>query len=197
VSNRFGQAYGLTTISPIINGRTDGVHSAQQLRATLAELPRGRQSPFARVAGTHTARWFVVDDLVSEPYPAGEDHLNSKYLVFIADFDGPLEQYVSSLVASIPDVIDSVWSHCVGYPGSSRPRAVLDYIRDCQVNTTLYFGGYPGATVEAALRALLVQRSMIEFVEQSRNLPSGELQAAFRRFRARMEKAPTPAPASM
>jgi hypothetical protein len=65
------------------------------------------------------------------------------------------------------------------------------------VNTTLYFGGYPGATVEAALRALLVQRSMIEFVEQSRNLPSGELQAAFRRFRARMEKAPTPAPASM
>jgi hypothetical protein len=197
MSNRFDQAYGLTTISPIINGRTDGVHRAQELRATLAALPLGQRSPFARVAGTHTARWFVVDDLVSEPYPGREDHLKSKYLVFIADFDGPLEQFVSSLVAAIPDVIDSVWSQCVGYPGSSKPLAVLDYIRDCQVDTTLYFGGYPGATVEAALRALLVQRSMIEFIEESRHLPSGELQAAFRSFRARMEKAPTPAPASM
>ena len=83
-----------------------------------------------------------------EPYPGREDHLKSKYLVFIADFDGPLEQFVSSLVAAIPDVIDSVWSHCVGYPGSSKPLAVLDYIRDCQVDTTLYFGGYPGATVD-------------------------------------------------
>jgi hypothetical protein len=197
MSNRFDQVYGLTTISPIINGRTDGMHRAQELRAALAALPLGQRSPFARVAGTHTARWFVVDDLVSEPYPGREDHLNSKYLVFIADFDGPLEQFVSSLVAAIPGVIDSVWSHCVGYPGSSKPLAVLDYIRDCQVDTTLYFGGYPGATVEAALRALLVQRSMIEFIEESRHLPSGELQAAFRHFRARMEKAPTPAPASM
>ena len=67
---------------------------------------------------------------MSEPYPAGEDHLNSKFLVFIADFDGPLDEFVSSLVASIPEVIDAVWSHCVGYPGSSRPLAVLDYIRD-------------------------------------------------------------------
>jgi len=197
MSNRFGQAYGLTTISPIINGRTDGVHHAQELRAILASLPRGQRSPFALVDGTHTARWFVVDDLVSEAIPGREDHLNSKYLVFIADFDGPLEQYVSSLVAAIPDVIDSVWSHCVGYPGSRKPLAVLDYIRDCQVDTTLYFGGYPGATVEAALRALFVQRSMIEFIEESRHLPSGELQLAFREFRARMEKAPDPAPASM
>ena len=197
MSNRFGQAYGLTTISPIIDGRTDGVHHAQLLRATLAKLPTGRHGPFARVDGTHTARWFVVDDLVSEAIPARQDHLDSRYLVFIADFDGPLEQYVSSLVESIPDVIDSVWSHCVGYPGSHRPLAVLDYVRDCQVNTTLYFGGYPGATVDDALRALFVQRSMIEFVEQTRSLPSGELQAAFRRFRDRMEKAPTPAPGSM
>ncbi len=197
MSNRFGEAYGLTTISPIIDGRTDGVHHAQELRATLARLPRGRHSPFARVSGTHTARWFVVDDLVSESYPAKEDHLNSKYLVFIADFDGSLEQYASSLAAAIPDVIDSVWGHCIGYPGSSRPLAVLDYIRDCQVNTTLYFGGYPGASVDDVLRALRVQRSMIEFVEQTRHLPSGELQAAFGRFRDRMEKTATPAPGSM
>ena len=197
MSNKFGTAYGLTTISPIINGRTDGVHRAQRLRSILSSLPLGVNSPFARVSGTHTARWFIVDDLVSEASPATEDHLDSKYLVFIADFDGSLPQYITSLVASIPDVIDSVWSHCVGYPGSAKPQAVLDYIRDCQVNTTLYFGGYPGATVEAALRALLVQRSMIEFIEKTRNLPSGELQAEFLRFRARMEKAPTPAPASM
>ena len=197
MSNRFGQAYGLTTISPIINGRTDGVHHSQELRATLAALPRAGRSPFARVSGTHTARWFVVDDLVSEDYPAIQDHLQSRYLVFIADFDGPLEQFVSSLVSAIPDVIDSVWSHCVGYPGSSRPLAVLDYIRDCQVNTTLYFGGYPGATVENVLRALLVQREMIRFVESSRHLPSGELLSAFRRLRDRIEKAPTPAPGTL
>lgn len=194
MSNRFAQAYGLTMVAPIINGRTDGIHHAQTLRALLAEIPQGARSPFALVPGTHTARWFVVDDLVSEAYPAIEDHLKSKYLVFVADFDGSLEQYATSLAKTIPDVIDSVWSHCVGWPGATKAMRVLDYIRDCQVNTTLYFGGYPGATVQAVIRALQTQRAMIRFVEETRHLPSGELQAAFRRFRDALEVAPTPTP---
>ena len=197
MSNKFGQAYGLTTISPIIKGRTDGVHHAQELRATSrrsrsdsgvrSRASPGRIQPAGLSSTTSSPRPIPAARIISSrstwcSSPISTDRSSS---------------IVSSLVAAIPDVIDSVWSHCVGYPGSSKPLAVLDYIRDCQVDTTLYFGGYPGATVEAALRALLVQRSMIEFIEESRHLPSGELQAAFRSFRARMEKAPTPAPASM
>ena len=197
MSNRFAQAYGLTTISPIINGRTDGVHHAQAIRATLAKIPQGTRSPFALIPGTHTARWFVVDDLVSESYPARQDHLKSKYLLFVADFDGRLEDFATALATTIPGTLDSIWSHCVGWPGVALPMAVVDYIRDCQVNTTLYFGGYEGATVQAVLRALLTQRAMIRFVEETRHLPSGELRAAFREFRDALEVAPTPTPGSL
>ena len=140
---------------------------------------RGTRSPFALVDGTHTARWFVVDDMVSEAIPVAKI-ISTRSISSSSPTSTALSRSSSRLWSTtIPDVIDSVWSHCVGCPGLGKPLAVLDYIRDCQVNTTLYFGGYPGATVQAALRALLMQRSMIRFVEESRIFPRANCRRPF------------------
>lgn len=197
MSNKFGEAFAVTVVSPIIDGRTLGMHHAMELRRTLAALGTGANSPFASLGMVHTARLVIVDDVANESFPGIADHLASRYLMLVADVDGDLPTFVSALVQQQPDVVDAIWGHCVGWPGTRNPRAVLNYFRDCFVDTALYFGGYPGATVDAVLRALRQQREFVRFLADTRDLPSGELQLAFRAFRARQEKAPAPAPGTV
>lgn len=197
MSDRVEQAYAITVLAPIRNGHTIGVHHVTALRATLAGLLRTGRSPFADLSIVHTARLLVIDDLVSESLPGLEDHIASRYLLFVADVDGDLPTFVRALLHAHPAFAQTIWGHCVGWPGAHAVDDVVQYFRDCTIDTSLYFSGYPGATVREVLRALHQQRAFIAFTEQTRGLAPGELQAAFRAFRARMEKAPTPPPAAI
>ena len=197
MSNRVKQAYALTVLAPIRNGGLMGVHHVSALRDRLARTPRGGDSPFAGLRIVHTARLLVIDDLVSESLPGKEDHIASRYLLLVADVDGDLPTFVRALLHAQPTFTDAVWGHCVGWPGSGAVSDVVQYFRDCEIGTSLYFSGYPGAALPQVLRALHEQRAFIDFAHATRDMPSGELQTAFRAFRARMEKAPTPAPAGL
>ncbi len=197
MSNRVKQAYAVTVLAPIRNGRTEGVHHASALRALLANLLQHSDSPFSDLGIVHTARLLVIDDLISESLPGKEDHIASRYLLMVADVDGDLRQFARALVHAHADFANAVWGHCVGWPGALDADAVVQYFRDCEVNTALYFTGYPGATAVQVLRALAQQKAFIEFASETRGLPSGELQQAFLEFRARMEKAPTPLPGDL
>lgn len=197
MSNRVKQAYAVTVLTPIRNGTVMGVHHASKLRDRLARSLREGHSPFATLRIVHTARLLVIDDLVSESLPGKEDHIASRYLLLVADVDGDLPTFVRALLHAQPAFADAIWSHCVGWPGARAVNDVVQYFRDCQIDTSLYFSGYPGATLQQTLRALHQQRAFIDFTHATRDMPPGELQAAFRAFRASMEKAPTPAPAGL
>ena len=56
--NRFGEAYGLTVMHPILPG-----HDVE-LAALLDEIPGGDASPLARVPGTHSycPGWHEIRD---------------------------------------------------------------------------------------------------------------------------------------
>jgi hypothetical protein len=196
MSDRVGQTYAITVLTPIRNGHTLGVHHVTALRALLASTQRASRSPFADLSIVHTARLLVIDDLVSESLPGVEDHVASRYLLLVADVDGDLPAFVRALLHARPAFADDVWGCCEGWPGAHAVDDVVQYFRDCAIDTALYFSGYPGASVRDVLRALHQQRAFVAFTAQTRRLPPGELQAAFREFRARMEKAPTPVPAS-
>lgn len=197
MGNRFAQAYGLTVLSPIKAGRSHGVLHAAEIRAALAQIPTGADSPFARVPGLHTARWVVVDDMISQDYPAEVDHLQSRYLMFVADFDGDRDPFIRGMCERMPDEMDLVWRYCVGWPGAHDWRAVRDYLAQCQIQTTFLFGGYPNATVTDVLRALQSQHEIGRFIERTAALPSGELQAAFRELVDRLGRTPAPPPGTM
>ena len=87
MSNRFGQAFGLTIMSPILND-ADAAGAAHDiaLRQDLRDLNRA-ESPFVRVDGTHLARWVILDEAPFESIPAKVDHFKSKYLLFTSNFD--------------------------------------------------------------------------------------------------------------
>ncbi len=133
MANQSGQIYGLTILSPILEGDTLDIGHATALRWYLASLPRDHTSPFAQVSSTHFARLVVMDDVVFVGAPAIEEHLKSRYLVFETNFDGDLDTYLTRMAREIPDFVDSVWKHCVGLSGSdgsSRVRRLHEEVPD-------------------------------------------------------------------
>jgi hypothetical protein len=195
MANQSGSVYGLTILSPIKDDPNSEVSPNLALRIYLAKLPRHRNSPFAKVSSTHFARLVVMDDVVYVGMPACEEHLQSKYLVFESNFDGGLDTYLERMAAEIPEIVDAVWKHCVGFPGVADVAAFKAYMKKCQIETTFFFADVNDKTVQQTLRALQTQSAVTAFIVKHQGTPPSELQAAFAHFMEKLNKAPAPAPA--
>lgn len=192
MSDRFGQAYGLTLMSPIIGELdVDGTAHDVAIRRELRALNALAESPLVRVATTHLARWVVIDEAPYESEPAKVDHLESKYLLFTSNFDGgtlddatALDDYLELLRTQIPDVIQRVYSHCVGFPGTSGRIAFQSYMLRCRIPTTFLFGAYGQATQEQVQRSLGLQRTLSDFVlaQQATRPTPDDLKQSFLQF---------------
>lgn len=194
MSNISGSVYGLTLLSPIIDDASADISHDCAIRQYLACLPNGHTSPFAKVSSTHICRLVVMDDVIYVGTPAKEEHLRSKYLVFESNFDGELEPYLTRMAKDIPDVVESVWGHCVGYPGLLDIDAFVSYMKKCQLTTTFYFADVNNHTVQSTLHALKVQASVAEFIAKYQGATPSEIQAAFRAFYERVRGMPEQEP---
>lgn len=194
MANQSGQVYGLTILSPILESDRIDIGHATALRWYLAGLPRDHTSPFARVSSTHFARLVIMDDVVFVGAPACEEHLKSRYLVFETNFDGDLDSYLTGMAREIPEVVDSVWKHCVGYPGVADPAAFAAYMKKCQIETTFFFADVNDKTVHQTLKALQVQSALAHFIERNKDKPAAEIQKSFGVLLERLANAPAPLP---
>jgi hypothetical protein len=195
--NKNGSIYGLTILSPIIDdGKATPSHDLQ-IRAYLAKLSTREESPFAVAPGTHLARLVVMDDVIYVGMPACEEHLKSKYLVFESNCDGDLDTYLTGLATSIPEHLDAIWKHCVGYPGAVNRDAFIDYMKACQLDTTFYFAAVNDKSVPETLRALQTQSAVADFIATHQGVDPVTLQRDFLQFAAQLESRPTPPPGSM
>jgi hypothetical protein len=189
MSNQSGQTYGLTVLSPIIedDASIDVCH-ATELRWYLARVKD--QDCFAKIDSTHLARLVVMDDVVFVGAPACEEHLKSRYLVFETNFDGDLDTYLTRMATETPEFVDSVWKHCVGYPGVRNPADFVAYIKKCQLTTTFFFADVNNRTVQQNLKALRVQAGVAHFIEKHQGRPPAEIQKAWQVFLKAMNEMP-------
>jgi hypothetical protein len=190
--NQNGKLYGLTILSPIIDDENATPSHDLQIRNYLATLPTDERSPFALAPGTHLARLVVMDDVIYVGAPACEEHLKSKYLVFESNCDGDLTSYLTGLATSVPQYLDSIWSHCVGYPGAANLQAFVDYMKACQLETTFYFAAVNDKSLPDTLRALQTQRAVSDFVANHQGVEPARLQSEFKQFLAELKACPTP-----
>ena len=195
--DKSGQSYAFAALTPIISGSTQGVIHAAELRSVLARLNELKQSPFTLVPGTHFARWNVIDDMPQLGFPTDVDHLQSKYLMFEADFDGGRDEWIDAFGTLMPDIIDALYRHCEGYPGSADLAAFRKYLVKCQLHTTLDFAPYGDTPLATVLRALDTQRKFVGFMHATQGKSALELRAAFTDFMKRLEQSPTPTPGSI
>jgi hypothetical protein len=195
--NQNGSVFGLTILSPIIDDEKATPSHDLQIRKYLATLPTGPESPFAQAPGTHLARLVVMDDVVFVGYPAIEEHLQSKYLVFETNCDADLDEYLSGLAKAVPDHLDAIWSHCVGYPGVANSGAFIEYMKACQLETTLFFAAVNDKSVPVTLRALQTQRAVTDFIADHQGMEPARLQKEFLEFVGKLESEPVPKPGTM
>src|SRR4051794_20139598 len=171
--NRCGGAYALTTIARVLPGRADG------LEAYLEALPRGAESPFARLPMLHTARVQVFRALVHQgPAQRHRDVLEHAHLVFTSTIDGDLDPYLDAL-AQVPE-IDEWWGRCAGYPGRGDRAAFRAYLHSLQVRTSLFQAAIPDATVAEILEALALRERVVDFAAGAQGLDAAALQQRFR-----------------
>jgi hypothetical protein len=195
--NKSGNVYGLTILSPIIDDESATPSHDLQIRKYLAALPTGPESPFALAPGTHLARLVVMDDVIYVGMPACEEHLQSKYLVFESNCDGELDVYLRGLAINVPEQLNAIWSHCVGYPGTRDPEAFVAYMKACQVETTFYFAAINDKSVAQTQRALQTQRAVADFVATHQGIEPARLQREFADFASKLKAAPVPSAGSM
>jgi hypothetical protein len=195
--NKNGSVYGLTILSPIIDDSKATPSHDLQIRDYLSKLSTGEDSPFAQAAGTHLARLVVMDDVIYVGIPACEEHLKSKYLIFESNLDGDLDAYLSGLAATIPQHLDAIWKHCVGYPGAANVKAFVEYMKACQLETTFFFAAVNDRSVTQTLRALQTQASVADFISTHQGIEPAKLQREFLEFVAQLKSLPLPKPGSL
>jgi hypothetical protein len=148
-----------------------------EVLSTLAAMPNGPESPFARVVSTHFVRWLVVPALLGGDGEPAEPP--QAYLLFSADFDGPLEDWVAAVTDRIGADVDRVFEHCRGYPGSGDGRAFLRFISEHRIEVGFSVISYR-ATVAAIRESLELRRELREFAAASRGLGPSDLRRAWK-----------------
>jgi hypothetical protein len=172
--NVSGQAYALTVLTPILDGH------AQELTEHLEALPEGDDSPFARVPGTHLARWVVIDQVKYQGHgQRHRDALGASRLLFTSNFDGALEPYLEALRTGLGQDADAVWRHCRGYPGHEDRAGFARWLRAHELEAALFFSAYGSHTVEQVHADLDKRARLIEFALEAQGLEPPDLHARF------------------
>jgi hypothetical protein len=174
MTDTFGGALALTVFTPIVKGRE------QELEEYLYNLPRGEQSPLARIDTLHISRIQVFRELVHQgPKQKHTDVLEHAQLVFTSTIDGALDPYLDALAERVPEA-DEWWGRCIGYPGRDDRAAFKAYVRSHRVKTGLFTSAIPNATVRQVHEALGLRERLIDFAVEAQGLDAATLQRRFR-----------------
>lgn len=200
MSNTSGNAYGLTTLCPIINGhshfgqaddtpgRSDSQSHDKEIRRLLQSLSINEGSLFAKTDNTYFARLFILNDVFFQKgNNFKRDQLKSKYLCFNSNFHGELEPYLTGMWNNNESLVREIWQHCVAFDQVNKASDFVEYIISCQVKTTLFFNGSNDRARDEQLKALYVKQMFSEFVLTQQGKSATETKQAFKYFLQRVQ----------
>jgi hypothetical protein len=136
-------------LMPVIPGHEEPLAAAL---AALAALSAG-DSPFALLESTHLLRYVVVGEPPAVAGARPVPPLRGRYLLCTAVSNSPVDDFVEELRARCGSEVDSVWTHCVAYPGSRQAPAFRRYLQHNRITTPQRFAAYD-ATVPQVRDAL-------------------------------------------
>lgn len=126
--------------------------AAERLLAALEGLGGGEASPFARVPGTHFARWVFVPALTGPgDVPLTAD---GAYLLMCADFDTSPRSWAADLCHAAGIALGPVMDCWDGFPGCEEPARVAAFFERHNFPAGFTVAGYRRTTVEEVLGAL-------------------------------------------
>jgi hypothetical protein len=216
--NISGKAYALTILSPIKNAYTqEEIAYADVIRDHLQNWNFENNSPMAKVPQTYLCRFFVLDDVYTESQPTGgaldtfsdflpavsdsvrrntvpkEDHLKNRYLVFSCNFHGgenaDLDAYLRGMWNAISDRIKELWNYCYGFEKVRDAESFIRYMKQCQMEASLFFNGSNDEPLPEQLKALYLKQEFAKFVIDNQGLDASHIKVNLQAFMQRV--APT------
>jgi hypothetical protein len=218
-SNVSGNAYALTTLSPIRNARVPGeeIDFADKVRDILQDWNLLPNSPMTQVPQTYLCRYYVLDDVRVESLPGAsvldtwtdilplvpdrirraalpqKDRLQSRYLVFSSNFycgpEGTPDAYLRGMWNTINAHVHRVWNHCYGFDAVHDADTFVAYMKKCQRDAALFFVGSNDDPLPEQLKALYLKQEFSKFAIANQGLDAATLRANYAAFMARV--APT------
>jgi len=211
MANTSGKAYALNVLSPIKQSGENDRGYVEQVRTSIQNLGLHEQSPFANIPQTYLARLFILDDVVYESLPGADrifnfseilsifsdkqrraalphqEHLKSKYLVFVSNFHGELDDYLEGMWLQEQTFIKTVWQHCVAFDQVNDLISFKEYIYKCQLDTTLFFNGSTDDSLQEQLKGLYVKQELANFAMENQGKSAEQLQQAYQQFISRVQ----------
>ncbi|WP_286829129.1 MULTISPECIES: hypothetical protein [Kordiimonas] len=182
----------LTAFSPIEHRRNDPDGREATIRKTLLSHEQD-DSPFADCPMVHMARVQILDQLVPPMGDVSGSGLKTKYLIFAADIDGRIDDFLDALYRRDTDFVHNVWGQCIGYPDFRGAVFFRRYIDACSFHNPLGYAGFPLSVGETLLQ-LRRKNALADFVSDHQGLSDKELQAAWRKNRESLKNPDLPKP---
>lgn len=212
MGNISGNAYALTILSPIDNGRVPGeeIACSDKVKEILQDWNFLPNSPMTRVPQTYLCRYFVLDDVYTQSLPGAgapdtysdflpvvpsslrrgalpkQDHLKSKYLVFSCNFhggpSGDVDGYLRGMWNAIGSEIQSVWRYCYGFDQVRDAGSFVAYMKKCQLPAALFFVGANDEPLPEQLKALYLKQEFAKFAVDNQGLAPAVLRANYNAF---------------
>ncbi|AGZ43285.1 Dyp-type peroxidase [Actinoplanes friuliensis] len=189
----------VTVFARIADGRAEAVR--ERLRAYE------KDSPFARVAGTHFARLVVMEHAVPQERPTvwrrparlldllahfgrgpRPDDLPHPYLMMTATVDGEPADFFRRLRHLGPDA-DTIWGDCTDYPRHYEEASFVAFFTERSVRANYTFAGAPDGSVTEIRDALLLRKQLAAFAATASDVSDDAL---LRRFRTATEPVVSP-----
>jgi hypothetical protein len=112
-------------------------------------------SPLTEVRFIHFAQWSVF-----RSFPGGGRSTGQPSLLFVADFDGDLREYLATFGIATPHGMRWSFGACSGFPGPRPTRKLIAYVEHNRWEDLLRYCAYPDATVRDVDAALEVSRRL-------------------------------------
>ena len=153
-SIELGGVVNLAVLAPIRGGFVPGFETItylERLKRLLDALQAARQNlreselrrpvfpdSIGRLAIIHNFRYAIVPP---EPPPAGAQQLGVSRLSLNVSFDGGWEPYMRVIFRDIGTLLDALFCHCVGYPGSLNANydTYCRWVRDHELDAGLFY----------------------------------------------------------
>lgn len=219
MANISGNAYALTTLSPIKDSLAPGreIACADAVRELIQDWNLLPNSPMAQVPQTYLCRYFVLDDVCIESLPGGgaldtlndflplvpdsmrrralpkQDHLKSRYLVFSCNFycgpEGDVDTYLRGMWNSVSVAVRQAWGYCYGFEQVKDADTFVAYMKQCQLTASLFFVGSNDDPLPEQMKALYLKQEFAKFAVQNQGLDAAALRASYQTFIRRVAPA--------
>jgi hypothetical protein len=147
----------LTVITPI---RPSDCQPLKTLLLDIGgDIKRNPHIDFTRATSTHFCRWVIFDENTPKPQ-----------LLFNANFDGAVDDYIRALPGWLGDTLDEIWGRCEGYPNGRKTTPetfaehFLTYLKRHSYPVPVFFRAYFGRTVQEVRQAQTLRKALRELL---------------------------------